>query len=92
MMDNIFIKPVQGGYVIIYMDDILIFAKTKEELRKYTSEVLQILQEHDLYVKPEKCEFEKEKVDYLGFVIEENKISMDSAKIKGITWLKNDPI
>ena len=85
MMDHIFTDPVHQGYVIIYMDDILIFAKTKEDLEKYTKEVLKILQKNDLYLKPEKCEFEQTKVKYLGFVIEEGQVTMDPIKVQGIT-------
>ena len=59
--------------------------RTKKELRKYTEEVLQILQDNNLFVKPEKCDFEKTKVEYLGFVIKQDKIAMDPAKVKGIT-------
>ena len=66
------------------MDDILVYAKTKELLRKYTREVLQVLKENDLYLKPEKCAFEKTKIDYLGFIIEHSKITMDPVKVKGI--------
>ena len=66
------------------MDDILIFAKTKDLLREYTGLVLQQLQEHDLYLKPKKCEFEKEKIKYLGMIVQQGKISMDPVKLGGI--------
>lgn len=66
------------------MDNILIHAQTKEDLERYTKEVLKILQENDLYVKPEKCEFAKTKISYLRFIIEHDKISMDPAKVQGI--------
>ena len=54
------------GLIIIYMDDILIFAKDKRQLDEITRKVLQRLQENDLYLKPEKCSFEKTKIDYLS--------------------------
>ena len=66
------------------MDDILIFAATKEELKKATREVLKKLQDNDLYLKPEKCPFCQLKVDYLGMFVEQGKISMDPAKLRGI--------
>ena len=72
MMDSIFADLIEKGYVIVYMDDILIFAKTKELLREYTQMVLQRLWEHDLYLKPKKCEFEKEKIEYLGMIVQED--------------------
>ena len=84
MMDKIFDGLASRNKVIIYMDDILIFAQMKEELEKITKEVLQVLQENDLYLKPEKCEFAQEKLNYLGFIIEEGKISMDPTKIQGL--------
>jgi hypothetical protein len=74
--------------IIIYMDDIFLFSKTLPPLRTNTKRVLQCLQNNDLYLKPKKCEFEKEKLEWLGMVIEEGKISMDPGKLKGIhDWL-----
>ena len=46
--------------------------------------VLQILKENDLYLKPEKCEFEKTKVEYLGMIVSEGKIAMDPKKVAGL--------
>ena len=84
MMDSIFAELVEKGYVIVYMDDILIFAKTKELLWEYTRMVLQKLKENNLYLKPKKCEFEKEKIKYLGMIVQQAKISMDPIKLGGI--------
>lgn len=84
MMDNIFLVQTEQGWLIIYMDDLLIAADTLEELEQYTKIVLKILRDNDLYLKPEKCEFAQIRVTYLGFIIERNKISMDPAKVKGI--------
>ena len=55
------------------MDDILIFAKTKE-LKWITTLVLEKLRENDLFLKVKKCEFEKTKIEYLGMIIEEGQI------------------
>ena len=66
------------------MDDILIFAKTQEDLERHTKTVLERLRQHDLYLKPKKCEFNKTKVEYLGMIIEEGKIAMDPVKLNGI--------
>ena len=57
MMNDILKDKLNEGWVIVYMDDILIFSKTKEKLEKMTKRVLQQLQENDLYLKPGKCEF-----------------------------------
>ena len=84
MMDSIFADMIEGCVVIVYMDDILIFAKTQEDLERHTKMVLQRLREHDLYLKPKKCEFNKKKIEYLGMIIEEGRISMDPVKLAGI--------
>ena len=84
MMDDIFAGMIDGKLVIIYMDDILIFAKTKEELERITKMVLAKLREHDLFLKAKKCEFNKRKIEYLGMVIEEGQISMEPIKLAGI--------
>ena len=83
MMDSIFIEEVEDGVTIVYMDNILIYATTPELLEKYTRQVLHKLQDHDLFLKAMKCEFNKEKVEYLGLVIEEGKFSTDPVKVKG---------
>ena len=84
MMNDIFADLIRDGKVCIYMDDILIFAQTKEELRAITRMVLDRLRRHKLYLKAEKCEFEKEQVEYLGLVISHNRVAMDPAKIAAV--------
>jgi anti-sigma28 factor (negative regulator of flagellin synthesis) len=83
-MDRIFSNEALLGWLKKYMDDILIAAKTKEELRERTLIVLKKLKENDLFLKPEKCEFEQTKVEYLGFIISEGKVQMDPKKVAGI--------
>src|SRR6202044_2515306 len=84
MMDAIFADMIDDNIVIIYMDDIFIFAPDEITLTENTRRVLTRLRDNDLFLKPTKCEFNKTKVEYLGMVIEEGKISMDSGKLKGI--------
>ena len=83
MMDSIFIEVIEEGVTIVYMDDILIYAMTPELLEKYTKRILQKLQDHNLFLKAKKCEFNKTKMEYLGLVVEEGKISTDPIKVKG---------
>ena len=52
MMNDIFEKLILQKKIIVYMDNILIFAKTCEELEEITKEVLQTLEDNDLYLKP----------------------------------------
>src|ERR1700744_5772547 len=77
MMDNYFRDMIEQGWIAIYMDDILIHAHTKEELRNRTKQVLERLKKHDLYLKPEKCKFERTEVEFLGTIISENTIKMN---------------
>jgi RNase H-like domain found in reverse transcriptase/Reverse transcriptase (RNA-dependent DNA polymerase) len=87
MMDDIFMTMIDNRLVSVYMDDILIFvifADTKEELERVTKLVLEKLWEHDLFLKAKKCEFCQKRIEYLGMIIEEGKISMDAVKLGGI--------
>jgi Reverse transcriptase (RNA-dependent DNA polymerase) len=84
MMDNIFMTMIDNRLVIVYMDDIWIFADTKEELERITKLVLETLREHDLFLKAKKCEFCQTRIKYLGMIIEEGRISMDAVKLGGI--------
>jgi Reverse transcriptase (RNA-dependent DNA polymerase) len=77
MMDSIFSDMIKGQKVIVYMDDILIFAENQEKLQEQTKLVLQRLREHNLFLKPKKCEFNKSTMEYLGLIIQEGKLSMD---------------
>jgi hypothetical protein len=69
MMNHLFKDLINRDVVVVYMDNILIFTQDQEEHRQVTKEVLQILKDNNLYLKPKKCEFEKEKIKYLGLVI-----------------------
>jgi hypothetical protein len=84
MMDHIFVDMIKGCIVIVYMDDILIFAKTMEDLERYKKIILQRLRDNDLFLKATKCEFNRTWIEYLGMIVEEGKISMDPIKLGGI--------
>ena len=84
MMDDYFEDLINKGGIVIYMDDILIHAKTKEHLMRRTKQVLEQLKKHNLYLNIDKCFFEKEEVEYLGCVISHDTIKMDPIKLSGI--------
>jgi len=84
MMNNIFWDLIAEGIMVVYLDDILIFTRTEEEHTKAIKRVLQVLREHKLFLHPEKCEFYKERIEYLGLVISENEVSMDPVKVAGV--------
>ncbi len=89
MMDTIFCDLILTNEVIIYMDDILI--TTSADITHHHNVVHHILYhltEHNLSLKPEKCTFEVQEVEYLGVIIGHGQIQMDPVKVQGvITWL-----
>jgi len=85
MMDDIFDGLITEGVVVVYLDDILIFTETLEEHRRITRRVMELLRKNNLFLKPEKCEFEKTEVEYLGVIISQNSVKMDPAKVAGVT-------
>jgi hypothetical protein len=70
--------------VCIYLDDILIFTKTRKEHERVTQMVLQRLRENKLFLKLDKCEFERTSIEYLGLIVSEGQVSMDPVKVKGV--------
>jgi hypothetical protein len=85
MMNDILENLIHQGCTVCFMDDILTFNKTLPEHRQTVREVLGLLRENHLFLKAEKCEFERQKIEYLGLVISENHVSMDPVKVKGVT-------
>ena len=85
LMNSIFADLIASGKVAVYLDDILIFSSQLEEHRKVVREVLARLQKNDLYLRPEKCEFEQEQIEYLGLVICEGKVQMDLIKVAAVS-------
>jgi hypothetical protein len=88
MMNEIFQDLITEGIVSIYLNDILIFTNSLDEHYRITCLVLDRMNEHKLYLQPEKCEFEKTRIEYLGVIISHNKVEMDLVKIVGVVdWL-----
>ena len=72
--------------MVVYIDDLLIFTKTdnQEEHDKIVLEVFQRLEEHDLFIKPEKCSFRVKEVKVLGMTISAKGIKMNDDKVQAI--------
>ena len=83
-MNQIFEDLLDMGQVIIYLDDILIFMHTIDQLDRLTCKVLERLEHHDLFLKPKKCFFDQKSIEYLGVIISEGQVKMDQAKVHGI--------
>jgi len=84
MMNNIFRTLIAEGIVVVYLDDVLIFMKTKEKHEQVVWRILEILAEHKLFLCPEKCEFHWSQIEYLRLVISENKVEMNAVKVAGV--------
>ena len=93
MMNTIFWKEVGEGWLLVYMDDITIHTtkhphRTEEQhtihYREYVHWMLDKLKEHDLYLKPKKCQFEKNKIEYLGVIVGRGHLQMSPKKLQGI--------
>ncbi len=84
LMNHIFHDMIMAGKLVVYLDDIMIYAKTLEEHRVIILEVLKRLRQHDLYLKPEKCKFDKTSTEFLGIIISEEGIMMDPIKLNGV--------
>jgi hypothetical protein len=84
MMNRIFQDLITEGVVTMYLNDILIFTNSLEEHCRITCLVLDWMHEYKLYLWPEKCEFGKTKIEYLGIIISHNKVEMDPVKIAGV--------
>jgi len=83
MMTKMF-QPYIGKFVLIYLDDILIYSKTEEEHYEHLRLVFQLLRKHQLYLKMSKCHFLKPEVTYLGHVISTEGIKPDPAKTSAV--------
>ena len=84
MINTLFHNLIQQGKVVIYLDDILIFTKDIIEHRIVVKEVLKILRQNKLYLKPTKCKMEKDEIKYLGMIIRHGKVQMDPIKVDTI--------
>ncbi|GJU97143.1 putative reverse transcriptase domain-containing protein [Tanacetum coccineum] len=77
-------KPYLDKFVIVFIDDILIYSKSKQEHEEHLKIILELLKKEELYAKFSKCEFWIPKVQFLGHVIDSEGIHVDPAKIESI--------
>jgi len=84
MMNDIFQDLISKGVVCVYLDDILIFTETMEEHDRVTRLVLERLRQYKLYLRHDKCEFARTKIEYLGLIISHGQAEMDPVKIAGV--------
>ena len=86
MINDIFLEHL-NNFVVIYLDDILIFSKNEEEHEKHVRLVLEKLQERGLYAKLEKCLFHQIEMEFLEFIATTEGLKMDPKKVEAIvSW------
>ena len=83
LMNSIF-KPLHRKFVLVFFDDILIYNKSWEDRVQHVDRVLQLLEAQRLYVKPSKCFFRVQEVEYLGHIVSHEGVKADPNIIKAI--------
>ena len=87
MMNKVFMEFLDK-FVVVFIDDILVFSKHKQEHEVHLRLVLEKLREHQLYAKFSKCEFWLDEVAFLGHVVSGNGVAVDPSKVSSVTkWL-----
>ncbi|WVZ58486.1 hypothetical protein U9M48_008758 [Paspalum notatum var. saurae] len=84
LMNSVFMDYLDK-FVVVFIDDILIYSKTEAEHEEHLKLVLQILREHKLYAKFSKCEFWIDEVRFLGHVVSKGGIAVDPIKVSTVT-------
>ena len=83
IMNNI-LRPYLDDFVVVYLDDILIYSNSFEEHMVHLEKVLKLLREHKLYAKESKCEFCLNEVKFLGYVVSSEGLKVDPAKVEAV--------
>ncbi|XP_075180996.1 uncharacterized protein LOC142251834 [Anomaloglossus baeobatrachus] len=83
LVNDIF-RDIMDQFMVIYLDDILIFSDSLQEHQEHVKTVLTRLRENHLYIKLEKCEFHCSQIQFLGYVISPQGLNMESGKIQAI--------
>ena len=81
---NIVFSRYLDKFILVFLDDILIYSKNEEEHEEHLRLTLQLLREHQLYAKLSKCDFYRDRIHYLGHIISNEGISVDPKKIEAI--------
>ncbi|XP_073152871.1 uncharacterized protein [Henckelia pumila] len=83
LMNRMF-QPYLDQFVIVFIDDILIYSKDREEHTQHLRTILGVLRERKLYAKFDKCEFWLERVPFLGHIISKDGVEVDPSKVQAV--------
>ncbi|KAH9270160.1 hypothetical protein BASA83_007677 [Batrachochytrium salamandrivorans] len=83
MMNSLF-RHMISKFVLVYLDDIVVYSDNLEDHKEHVRQVLQILKDNNLFCKAEKCHFYQTEIKYLGYIISPNGTSMDPSKISAV--------
>jgi hypothetical protein len=83
MMDDI-LRPFTNTFVVVYLDDIIIYSKTWAKHLQHIQYIMHTLRQHKLYANLEKCSFGMDRVHYLGYIIDQHGVHVNPTKIQVI--------
>ncbi|KAJ9517709.1 hypothetical protein QJQ45_004021 [Haematococcus lacustris] len=84
VMNRVFEKQLKEGFVLVYLDDILVMSSSPEEHAMHLKEVLQVMKDNQLYAKLSKCDFNRPELKFLGHIVGRQGIAVDPAKVQVI--------
>ena len=76
--------PCLNQFVVVYLDDMVIYSRTLEEHLEHLKKVFEVLRQNELYIKREKCSFAQDEMISLRHRIKDGKLLMDEPKVKAI--------
>ncbi|WVZ49187.1 hypothetical protein U9M48_000564 [Paspalum notatum var. saurae] len=92
MMNSVFMNELDK-FVVVFIDDILIYSKSEEEHKQHLRIVLNRLREHKLYAKFSKCAFWLKEVSFLGHILSEKGVAVDPSKVKDVlNWKQPETV
>jgi hypothetical protein len=84
VMNEVLESEVRDGFVQVYLDDIIIFSENESDHLEHVSRVVEKLKAHSIKIKKSKCEWAKEKIKFLGYVVENDAIAPDPDKVAAL--------
>src|SRR5579871_5749449 len=81
---NSILTPFIDKFVLVYLDDILVYSNSEEEHLKHLKLVFKALQKHELYARPDKCVFDQSNVEFCGHLMGQGVVKVLDSKVKAI--------